>query len=80
MQLDNLTVNAPLVILCVMNLCVVVIFLVATCNRRYLFENSEYDQFNSELMDLDSNELFCDQTVEEMWQCFHSSYMHIVNY
>ena len=43
---------------CVLNLCVVSILLVHVANRRYLFENGDYDQFNLELMKLDWNGLF----------------------
>ena len=56
----------------------VVIVLFHIIGDIYLFENVDYDQFNSELIDLDWNELFCDLRVKEMWQCFHSTY--IVNY
>ena len=38
----------------------VVIFPFHIIGDIYLFENGDYDQFNSEVMDLDWNELFCD--------------------
>ena len=68
MQLDNLTVDAPLGksdhVMCFEFVCGDNI--PSSRNRRYLLENGDYDQFNSDLMDLDWNELFCDLTVEEM--------------
>ena len=61
-QLDNLIVDAPLGksdhVICVLNLCVVSVFLVHAIGDSYLFENGDYDQFNSELTELDWNVCF----------------------
>ena len=81
-QLHNLTADAPLgrsdhVIICFDYVCSMSIPI--SCNREYLYEEGDYNQFNRELIDLDWNAMFNGLTTEEMWHHSHSIYCKLVD-
>ena len=77
MQLDDLSAGAPLgssdrIMISFEYVCSV--HIPTSSNRRYLFEKGNYQQFNSDLMNLDWDSMFNGLSVEDMWNCFHSIY------
>jgi len=66
------------VMICFEYLCMT-ITVPSSSNRKYLFGNGTYDQFNLDLISLDWNDMFNGLVVKEMWNFFHSIYNKLLD-